>query len=176
MWNRLLELLDGDLEFDASPEKIEQLRELYTARLSIPHRAIEHTFSAFSSFVTNYDNANYESVMVSTNRLYSAAKAKFDEREMYELNLKRAVEAANTMGSKEDHDAEWKCWSDYLAWETSMPRKKQDMDLTCALFERACLRYDIHTFKFWEWYLDHMVWALFFFFFLPPPGFLWIVD
>lgn len=95
--------------------------------------------------------------MVTTNKIYAASKAKFEEREMYELQLRRAIEAADGSGAEDDVSAEWYAWKSYLDWELALPKKKQDLTLICALFERSIMRYDYRGEAMWVWYLDVLV-------------------
>ena len=147
LWDKYRDLVLQDLAKDPTAEKIEHVYKIYRDRLRVPHATISHTFAAFSQFVTQYDNANYESIMVSYNKIYSAAFAKNSEREIYELPLKREVDSSKTPGVEE-----WRIWSEYLAWETSQPRKKLDERLASALYERCLLRFGEQA-KVWEDYV-----------------------
>jgi len=95
--------------------------------------------------------------MVSTNKVFAASKAKYDEREMHELQLRQAIEAVDESGTEENITMEWYAWKSYLGWELALPKKRLDVDLTMALFERAVMRYDYRGQAMWEWYLDFLV-------------------
>ena len=105
--------------------------------------------------------------MVATNKTFVQSKAKFEEREMYELQLARAIEAVDDDASVENANAEWYAWKEYFHWELGLPRKKQDVELASALFERCIMRYDYKGQEMWEWYLDVMVSPSFTF--MKPP-------
>ncbi|KAF8433623.1 hypothetical protein BGX38DRAFT_1136433 [Terfezia claveryi] len=156
LWDRYLELLTEDLGVSFSESKLQQTRNALLTRLKTPHPNIDSTFSAYSTFVTNYENANYEKIMVSANKIFAASKAKYDEREMRELQLRRAIEAVNETGSEENITAEWYAWKSYLDWELALPKKKMDVELAMALFERAVMRYDYRGEAMWDWYLDFL--------------------
>lgn len=76
---------------------------------------------------------------------------------MYELQLARAIEAVDDDASVENANAEWYAWKEYFYWELGQPKKKQDVELVNALFERCIMRYDYKGQEMWEWYLDFMV-------------------
>ena len=182
LWDRYLELLMEDLDvafryvthapislhkvgvylliafINSSESKLQQTRNALLTRLKTPHPNIDATFSVYSTFVTNYENANYEKIMVSTNKIFAASKSKYDEREMHELQLRRAIQAADESGGSEENiTAEWYAWKSYLDWELALPKKKMDVELAMALFERAVMRYDYRGEAMWDWYLDFLV-------------------
>ena len=95
--------------------------------------------------------------MVTTNKIFVQSKAKFEQREEYELQLARAIEAADDGVNVESANTEWYAWKEYFHWELGQPKKKQDVELTSALFERCIMRYDYKGQEMWEWYLDFMV-------------------
>ncbi|KAA8906698.1 hypothetical protein FN846DRAFT_709488 [Sphaerosporella brunnea] len=147
LWDKYRDLVVQDMAKAPTAEKLERVYEMYRNRLKVPHATISHTFASFSQFVTQYDNANYEKIMLSYNKLYSAAFVKNSERERFELPLKREVESSTTPGPEE-----WRIWSEYLAWETSQPKKKLDEKLATALYERCLLRFGEQA-KVWEDYV-----------------------
>ncbi|KAF8539812.1 hypothetical protein BDD12DRAFT_736316 [Trichophaea hybrida] len=147
LWDKYRELVMQDLSADPTAAKIEQVYNMYADRLRVPHARIEDTWAAFSQFVTQYDNANYEKIMVTYNKIYSTAYAKNSEREIFELPLKREVESSKTPGTEE-----WRIWSEYLAWETSQPKKKLSERMASALYERCLLRFG-EVAKVWEDYV-----------------------
>jgi hypothetical protein len=147
LWDKYRDLVMQDLAVDPTAAKIEQVYNMYGDRLRVPHTKIEDTWAAFSQFVTKYDNANYEKIMVTYNKIYSAAYGKNSEREIYELPLKREVESSKTPGTEE-----WRIWSEYLAWETLQPKKKLSERMASALYERCLLRFG-EVAKVWEDYV-----------------------
>ncbi|PWW76639.1 hypothetical protein C7212DRAFT_279352 [Tuber magnatum] len=142
LWNKYRDLMIMDLE--ANSTQVEFIRNLYAARLQTPHTTIGDTFSEFSTFITRYDNANYESVMVSTNKLYAAALSKYNERSIYEDRLAKHGQVSLA--------EEWNAWAEYLEWETSQPKKKLDVDMACALYERCLLCFGEQA-RVWEEYV-----------------------
>ena len=147
LWDRYRDLVMQDLEKTPTAAKIDFVYDVYKDRLKAPHVNIADTFSAFSTFVTQYDNANYEQIMVGYNKLYAAASAKFSDREIYELRLKREIDA-----NPEPTADEWATWSEYLKWETTQPKKQLDTDMASSLFERCLLRFGEQA-QVWEDYV-----------------------
>lgn len=141
LWDAFRDRLVHDLERDPSPAKVNAVYAAYKQRLATPHATLPDTFSAFSSFVTRHDNDNYESIMVSYNKLYAAASAKYSDREIMELRLRADNEAD-----------EWAAWAAYLEWEKSQPKKRLDVEMVCALYERCLLRFGEQA-NVWEDYV-----------------------
>jgi hypothetical protein len=75
------------LERFKQPDQLERVKKMYLDRLSVLHIDCQDTFDAYSSFVTNYDNANYEKNMVEANKIYAKTKKAAEERDVYELQL-----------------------------------------------------------------------------------------
>jgi len=151
VWDQLVELLTQDLRKSPTAEKVRQVRTMFIDRLQTPHAPWDQTFQAFSTFVSNYDNAAYEETMVTTNRRGTDAKLRYSLREVLELKLQRAAEA-------EDKDTEWTTFAEYLEWELGQSRKKGafSLDLTNALYQRAVLRFPTDT-SLWEDYVMFVV-------------------
>ncbi|CAG8594482.1 10615_t:CDS:10 [Cetraspora pellucida] len=88
VWDICKEFEEQILE--TSPRDDEQkkrVQKMYLDRLKVPHATVEKTFSDYSSFITKYDNLNYEKHMVDANVSFSQAKRKFYERDHYEQAL-----------------------------------------------------------------------------------------
>ncbi|CAG8586062.1 26639_t:CDS:10, partial [Racocetra persica] len=86
VWDVCKEFEEQILE--ASPRDDEQknrVQKMYLDRIKVPHA--KKTFSDYSSFVTKYDNPNYEKHMVDANASFSQAKRKYYERDHYEQTL-----------------------------------------------------------------------------------------
>ncbi|KAI9768784.1 MAG: Splicing factor [Geoglossum simile] len=145
VWNEYAALLMEDLKMAPSTQKIDTLRAAFTDRLQVPHATWDQTFQEFSMFTTTYDNASYEEIMVKTNSLAKNVKEKYAMREMYELEVKRALESS-------DRGAEWVAFARYIEWETGQSRKKTDLSLCCALYERFLSRFGVEA-TLWEEYV-----------------------
>ncbi|KAI9860475.1 MAG: Splicing factor [Trichoglossum hirsutum] len=145
VWNIYAALLMEDLKTAQTTLKIESLRAAFVDRLQVLHATWDQTFQEFSTFITAYDNASYEETMVKTNALAKGAKEKYAIRERHELELKRALESA-------DRTAEWSAFAKYLEWETGQSRKRVDIQLCCALYERFLSRFGVAA-ALWEEYV-----------------------
>jgi hypothetical protein len=75
------------LERFKQDDQLERVKKMYLDRLAVLHIDCQDTFDAYSSFVTNYDNANYEKSMVEANKIYTKTKKAAEERDVYELQL-----------------------------------------------------------------------------------------
>jgi hypothetical protein len=73
-----------------SPEQLAAVSQLFLTRLAVPHLDIAQTFSAYSSFITKYDNDNYGEALPAANKIYAPAVKKTDERFAEEAKLVRS--------------------------------------------------------------------------------------
>ncbi|KAI9800664.1 MAG: hypothetical protein M1825_003986 [Sarcosagium campestre] len=157
VWDRYAELLLKYVEVYRTPMDISQLRTKFEERLRVPHSTWAETFQTFSTFITTYDNASYESTMVNANKRSASAKAGFEAREMLELELAKAISERNS-------DLEWTLMAKYLEWELNQLKKKrsaselrnEQIALCCALYERALLRFPADS-NFWEDYVLFLI-------------------
>ncbi|BGP52072.1 Splicing factor [Rhodotorula kratochvilovae] len=128
------------LELDPSPDQLLQVDELYRARLKVPHLDIAETFSAYSSFVTAFDNENYDKSLPAANKIYSGPAKKADDRYAEEEKLKAAGYTAQA-------------YLDYVAWEREV--KRPDTPLVKGIFERAVKDHPTNL-DVWEEYLSFL--------------------
>ncbi|EMR10887.1 hypothetical protein PNEG_01034 [Pneumocystis murina B123] len=128
------------LKENPSLENIQDVKQIYIERLKIPHFGMETCFSDFSSFITNYDNTNYEEIMVSTNKIYSPALVKYQERDFHEMELSK-------------YNYAYDQYVKYLEWE--LHQKPQEIGLICTLFERFLKSYPLSA-DIWEDYTQFM--------------------
>ncbi|TVY46832.1 putative RNA-binding protein [Lachnellula occidentalis] len=154
LWNRWISIEQEQLALSKTPERIERIRTLFLDRLQIPHTTWEETSSAFSMFITKYDEPAWESTMVQVVKLAQEAKDLYSKREDHESKLRQ-------VGDNESLVAAMKT---YLDWEINQtykkPKKGQQgppLILCVALFERALcstpLGLDAAT---WEDYLTFL--------------------
>lgn len=116
-----------------TPDRIEAVKQVYLARLRVPHRTHEATAQAFSSFLSSHMPPDaYESTMSSLQKAYGAAKATWSSVEIYEDQVRSFSPA---LGPAADDDASWQAWSTYLRAASS--RRNADVDLVSALYERC---------------------------------------
>ena len=151
IWDVWTELLMLELASSPLQEAINDTQYHFINRLQTPHATWDQTFQAYSNFVSRYDNAQYEVTMVTANRLGLDAKQTFGLREFRESEIKSASE-------KNDKEAEFKAYFDYIDWELSQGRKKHifKFELANAVYQRATLRFPSNS-ELWEGYAMFIV-------------------
>ncbi|GAA5954263.1 hypothetical protein JCM8115_003354 [Rhodotorula mucilaginosa] len=128
------------LKLDTTPDQLVVVEELYLARLKVAHLDIAETFSAYSTFVTTFDNDNYDTSLPAANKIYSASVKKADERYPEEEKLKATGYSAQA-------------YLDYVSWEREV--KRPDVVLVKQLFERAVKDHP-QELELWETYLEFL--------------------
>jgi RNA recognition motif-containing protein len=137
LWNRWMSIELEQLAASPDEQKIERVQQLFRDRLQVPHAAWDETSQTFSTFISKYKEAVWETTMVETTKLAKAAKDLCSHREAHELRLQRATES----GDKEAVNSEMR---GYLNWEMTQAGKRNKkggptspLILCVALFERA---------------------------------------
>ena len=137
VWDRWIALELEKLSKPSTEEGIEHVPKMFLDRLQIPHATWDQTSQAFSTFISQYDEASYEATMVQTTQLAKQAKDLYAQREDHEHRLRRAADAG-------DKEAETLAMREYLKWEMQQVYKKPKKGaprsppiLVVALFERA---------------------------------------
>ncbi|CAG8647696.1 25520_t:CDS:10, partial [Dentiscutata erythropus] len=91
VWDTCKEFEEQILEVGKASSRDEiqkqRVQKMYLDRLKVPHATIEKSYSDYSSFITKYDNSNYETCMVESNTFFSQAKRRYYERDHYEQAL-----------------------------------------------------------------------------------------
>lgn len=143
IWNIYKDFIARGLE---EPEKkndtINQLKLLYQARLGVPHSTLAETFSDYSTFITNYDNANYEAELIKANKIYSSALKSFEVRQAWEMAI--------------EDDESIENYAAYIQWEISRPKKFQEPKLVIALYERVIEKYPTSFAAVWDDYILYL--------------------
>ncbi|GAA6048750.1 hypothetical protein JCM3770_003941 [Rhodotorula araucariae] len=137
VWTHWRDFETDLLKLDPSPDQLLQVDELYRARLKVPHLDIAETFSAYSSFVTAFDNENYDKSLPAANKIYSGPAKKAEDRYAEEEKLKAAGYTAQA-------------YLDYVAWEREVQRP--DTPLVKGIFQRAIKDHPANI-DVWEEYL-----------------------
>ena len=132
IWKIYRDFLQSRLEVDQSESVFVLLKRAYETHIATPHSSIESTWEDYSSFVSSYDSTNYEATMMSATVTYQAAKAKFEAREIFELQLTRE----NIL--------------EYLQWECA--QQPLDIELLICLYERSIIVYPL-TSSLWLEYI-----------------------
>ena len=141
LWNRWRSIEEEQLSKahaskSVTQQDIDTVRRMFMERLQIPHSTWDETSSKFSTFLSTYDEASYESTMVQITQLAKNAKKQYEDREISELKLRRAAESG-------DVDAQKNTMREYLKWEVKQAKlRKQHMptsplELCVVLYERA---------------------------------------
>ena len=146
LWDQYTELLMQDLGPSPQPEAIAQMQRWFMSRLQIPHATWDQTSQKLSTFLSTFDNANWETTMVAASRLGHDAKRRYEMRDFKEISVLRA-------NQKGDQEAELQAFIEYTEYELGLSRKKNaySFDLTNAIFQRATLRFPART-DLWEGY------------------------
>ncbi|KAF9939370.1 Splicing factor [Mortierella alpina] len=124
IWNcwRDFELQLMAAQSPASPEDVKRVKTMYLERIAIPHADQESTFSSLSSFISQYDNTDYENTMVQNNKIMGNTRKLLSERERFEQDL---VSTSNSL----------EVFMSYLEFESNPARRLFARLRT--LFERA---------------------------------------
>lgn len=146
VWNIYRDFVSLDLDNETEkPHTVSRLKQLYLERLAIPHATLGDTFSAFSTFITAYDNDNYENEMIKANKIYAAALKTLQARDQWESTI-----ASNN--SLENYAA-------YIQWEIIKPKKYQEKQLIIALYERVVGEYPHNFAAIWDDYITYLQYA-----------------
>ena len=147
LWDPYMELRLLELATSPSRDSFANLEMDFQNRLQTPHATWDQTFQAYSTFISRYDNQNYEAALVTAKENAVTARKKYEAREKMESGLLRAAQT-------NDRQAELQAFSDYIDSETALSRKKNhfDFDLLNALYQRATLRFPANT-ELWEAYV-----------------------
>ncbi|KAI1389277.1 uncharacterized protein F4822DRAFT_195372 [Hypoxylon trugodes] len=134
-WNRWVSIELEQLARTRTPVGVKRISHLFRDRLQVPHATWDDTSQMFSSFLSTYNNAAYETEFKEMTASAQEAKAAYEAREPYELKLNRAIKS----GDDEAHKATMK---DYLGWEIAQIKKKfrnpiLSVSLCLGLFARA---------------------------------------
>ncbi|WFC95160.1 Splicing factor [Malassezia brasiliensis] len=139
LWSLYCDWEQHLLDADRCDERRELVRQVYVARLRVPHAQIEDTFQRFSSWVSTYFPADaYEELLTSANKVYADALRMWRERERHEAS----VHAPRTALEQ---------WTSYLHWESHRIKTLRtakdksylatEEELGAALYRRALHRF-----------------------------------
>jgi len=137
LWNRWISIELEQLSKNPTRENVERVSKIFLERLQTPHSTWDDTSQRFSTFISSYDEASYESTMVEVTRLAERAKNLFGARETHELKLQKAIDSGDVEAQRYE-------MRDYLDWEQKQARMKSKkgkegspLILCVALFERV---------------------------------------
>ncbi|OTA89180.1 hypothetical protein M434DRAFT_113265 [Hypoxylon sp. CO27-5] len=133
-WNRWVSIELEQLARTRTPVGVKRISHLFRDRLQVPHSTWDNTSQMFSSFLSTYNNAAYETEFKEVTASAQEAKAAYEAREPYELKLNRASKS----GDQEAYKAIMK---EYLSWEMSQIKKARNpvlaVSLCLGLFSRV---------------------------------------
>ncbi|KAI1079820.1 hypothetical protein F5B20DRAFT_153742 [Whalleya microplaca] len=125
-WNRWVSIELAQLARTRTPVGVKRISHLFRDRLQVPHATWDDTSQMFSSFLSTYNNAAYETEFKEVTASAQEAKAAYELREPYELKLKQA-------GKSGDQEAQKATMKEYLGWEIFQIKKAKNPALAVAL-------------------------------------------
>lgn len=109
-WNRWVSIELDQLARTRTPVGVRRISHLFRDRLQVPHAAWDNTSQMYSSFLSTYNNAAYETEFKEVTKIAQEAKSAYELREPYELKLSRAAKSG-------DEEAQKAIMRDYMDWE-----------------------------------------------------------
>ncbi|CEP13308.1 hypothetical protein [Parasitella parasitica] len=143
-------------------DQLDRVRKMYLDRLAVLHLDCEETFNAYSSFVSAYDNSNYEETMVKANKIYAKTKKAAEERDYYEMQLESLGYTLDAFNQYIDYEKRTKAmfslvhvrsiyeraivyyctdpslWNDYILFLIERARVQVFLETTCLRAIRNC--------------------------------------
>lgn len=125
-----------------TPEQQKRVYDMFVSRLGVLHIDYQDTFDSFSSFISTWDNDNYESTMMKTTRIYSKTKKAAEERDFFEMKLTSSGYALDT-------------FYEYIENEKISKSMSSVNNVKC-LYERAIVIYCLDP-ALWDDYILYLV-------------------
>lgn len=153
LWNRWISLEMDLLARSRTNEGVVRITHLFRNRLVTAHKTWDDTSQMFSTFLSEYNRAAYESTMQEITTQARDARKLWDDREMFELKLNRA----QAEDKKEDAKA---AMLEYLEWEMKQNRKDASrqgilIEICLGLYSRALTGLFCREDSVWT---DYVVW------------------
>ncbi|KHN96159.1 Nucleotide-binding, alpha-beta plait [Metarhizium album ARSEF 1941] len=135
LWNVWLSFEMEQFVKSKTPEGLRRITHLYRQRLATPHLTWDETSQAFSSFLSEYNQQEWERTMQDTTASAQVAKKAIQVRDPFELKLRQAQ-------LNGDVEAEKAQLREYLDWEVRGIKRQQDgaqltRNICSGLFDRA---------------------------------------
>ncbi|KAG5983988.1 hypothetical protein E4U55_006500 [Claviceps digitariae] len=135
LWNRWISVETDNFRREQTPELLSRITELYRERLATPHLTWDETSQSLSSFLSEYNQNEWEETMQQITISCQHSKRDTEKREPFELKLKQAERNG-------DVETQRSLLKDYLDWEVrEVKRKRLDTEfslcLCSGLFDRA---------------------------------------
>ncbi|CAJ2503058.1 Uu.00g104520.m01.CDS01 [Anthostomella pinea] len=125
-WNRWVSIELDQLARTRTPSGVKRISHLYRDRLQVPHSTWDLTSQAFSSLLSTYNNAAYESEFKEVTAIAQEAKTAYERRETHELELRKAIRSG-------DQNAQKTKMRQYLDWEMVQTKQSGNRALAAAL-------------------------------------------
>lgn len=146
LWNRYMSIELEELAKRPTHEGIQKIKNKYLDRLQQPHATWAETSSAFSGFLSRYDEPHWEEMMAKSTKLAQAAKDIYSQREYYEDKVKMAKKSGDAEQLKT-------AITQYQDFETRQAKGHNGIpQLLFAFYERALLLIPTDT-GLWEDYI-----------------------
>lgn len=134
LWNRWLSLEMELLARGATEAGIRRITHLFKDRLTVPHATWDATSQMFSTFLSEYNQAAYESEMLAATQNARDAKRLYEMRDRFEMKLKLAAKSGDPESSKA-------AMLEYLDWEIRQSKSQRDavinFQICLGLFSRV---------------------------------------
>lgn len=153
LWNKWVSLEMDLLSTSRTNEGVRRITHLFRNRLLTPHRTWDETSQMFSTFLSEYNRATYETTMQEITTLARDARKIWDDREMYELRVARAHSERNT-------EQEKAAMLEYLDWEMKQNKTQPKLqgllvEICLGLYSRALTGIFSREDGLWT---DYVVW------------------
>lgn len=154
LWNRWISLEMDLLARSRTNEGVVRITHLFRNRLVTPHKTWDETSQMFSTFLSEYNRAAYESTMQEITTQSRDARKLWDDRESFELKLGRAL----AEDKKEDAKT---AMLEYLDWEMGQSIRKDAsrqpllVEICLGLYSRALTGLFCRENSVWT---DYVVW------------------
>ncbi|KAI1442630.1 hypothetical protein F5Y02DRAFT_242955 [Annulohypoxylon stygium] len=125
-WNRWVSIELEQLARTRTPVGVKRISHLFRDRLQVPHSTWDNTSQMFSSFLSTYNNAAYETEFKEMTASAQDAKAAYEAREPFELKLNKAIKSG-------DQESQKTITKEYLDWEMSQLKKTRNPVLAVSL-------------------------------------------
>lgn len=154
-WNRWVSIEQEQLSRTRTPVGVQRITHLFRDRLQIPHADWDNTSQMFSSFLSEYNNAAYESEFQAITSSAQPAKEAYAARERRELDLRKFARSGDELSYKA-------ALKEYLDWEMVETTIKTPQDpvlavtLALALYARALTGIFVFDDEIWSNYVVYL--------------------
>lgn len=154
LWNRWVALEMELLSSTRTGQGVQRITHLFKNRLQTPHKTWDDTSQMFSTFLSEYNRAEYESTMQEISSSTQETRKIWDDRETFEIKLNRAKADGKL-------DEEKTVMREYLGWEMRQNRSKDAfhqgllVEICLGLYSRALTGIFSRDDSVWT---DYVVW------------------